>query len=152
MINVYFTFRDDWLLWTQNKFGVFTIYKLDNHTFIISGAVTSQKQTVTTFDICRIYYNVGIFTNLNNMFFKIIIRFEIPDISTLFLLLYCSALACNFSRLTIRFSRLTLTFLTITNSLYGWHGVNQFTMFFTHSICIRNHITQTISISVIRNY
>ena len=80
------------------------------------------------------------------------ILFKIPDISTLFLLLYCPALACNFSRLTIRFSRLTLTFLTITNSLYGWHGVNQFTMFFTHSICIRNHITQTISISVIRNY
>ena len=45
------------------------------------------------------------------------ISFEISDISTLFFLLYCSALACNFSRLTIRFSRLTLEFLTITNSL-----------------------------------
>ena len=44
------------------------------------------------------------------------ISFEIPDISTLSLLLYYSALACIFSRLTIRFSRLTLTFLTITNS------------------------------------
>ena len=45
------------------------------------------------------------------------ISFEIADISTLFLLLYYSVLACNFSRLTIQFSRLTLTFLTITNSL-----------------------------------
>ena len=45
------------------------------------------------------------------------ISFEIADISTLFLLLYCLVLACNFSRLTIQFSRLTLTFLTITNSL-----------------------------------
>ena len=45
------------------------------------------------------------------------ILFEIPDISTLFLLLYCSALACNFSWLMIWFSRLTLTFLTIINSL-----------------------------------
>ena len=45
------------------------------------------------------------------------ISFEIPDISTLFLLLCCSALTCNFSRLTIPFSRLTLTFLAITNSL-----------------------------------
>ena len=44
------------------------------------------------------------------------ISFEIPDISTLSLLLYYSALACIFSRLTIRFSRLTLTFLTITSS------------------------------------
>ena len=45
------------------------------------------------------------------------ISFKIPDISILFLLLYCSALACNFSRLTIWFSRLTLTFLMIINSL-----------------------------------
>ena len=45
------------------------------------------------------------------------ISFKIPDISTLFLLLYCSALARNFSRLTIQFCRLMLTFLTITNSL-----------------------------------
>ena len=44
------------------------------------------------------------------------ILLEISDISTLFLLLYCSALACNFSRLMIQFPRLTLTFLTITNS------------------------------------
>ena len=99
-----------------HKFGVFPIYKLDNHTFIISGAVTPHRQMVTTFDICKIYY-VRIFTNLDNNVFKIFIWYFVPDISTLFLLLYCSALACNFSRLMIQFSRLTVTLLTITNIL-----------------------------------
>ena len=74
------------------------------------------------------------------------ISFEIPDISTLFLLVYWSALAyCNFSRLTIRFLSLTLTFLTITGSLV---------IFF---ICCRylirtfwkiSHLTKTFHISV----
>ena len=119
MINVYFTFRANWLPWTEHKSGVFPIYKLDNYTFIISGAVLFQRQTVTPsisagFIIMLEFLQISItwFSRSSSD-----ISFENPDISTLFLLLYCSTLACNFSRLTIWFSRLTLSFLTIARLL-----------------------------------
>ena len=59
-------------------------------------------------------YNVGIFTNLDNIVFKIFIRYFVRKY---LMILYCSALACNFSRLMIWFSRLMLTFLMITSLL-----------------------------------
>ena len=43
---------------------------------------------------------------------------EIPDMSTLFGLFYCSDLNCCFSRFTILFWRFWLAFLTIHNSLF----------------------------------
>ena len=71
------------------------------------------------------------------------ILFKIPDISTLFLLLYCSAFVCNFSRLTIRFSRLTLTFLTITNSLviFSFAAVTCLRLSISFSIWLQRSLT-----------
>ena len=85
-----FSFRAKWLLWTQHKFALLPIEKLDDHhTFIIGGAVPSQWQTVTTFDVCRICCNIRMVTNLDNIAFKIFLWYFVrnPDISTFFLLL-----------------------------------------------------------------
>lgn len=84
--------------------------------FFISAGVTSQWQAVTTFNICRASYNAWIFAYLDNIVFNTS-PVILPDISKLFFLLYCPALASNLSRLTIQLSRLTLTFLKITSQL-----------------------------------
>ena len=50
--------------------------------------------------------------------------FKMDDISILFFLLYCSAFACNNSKVVIRFSRLNLMLLTIYRSLAIFSSVS----------------------------
>ena len=111
----------NWLLWMQYKFGVFPIYKLDNHMFIIIGAVTSQRQTVTvtTFNNCMIYYNVGIFTNLDNIVFKILSRYFVWN--SWYFKIVPSIILLSFGLQLFQINDsvlwLTLTFLMISKSL-----------------------------------
>ena len=50
IVNVCFTFWAKWLLWMQHKFGVFPIYKLDYHTFIINWCCGNWWQAVANGD------------------------------------------------------------------------------------------------------
>ena len=69
--------------------------------------------------------------------------FEIPDISTLFLLLYCTAFACNSSKVVIHFSRLELTFLTINSSLiiFSLVATTSFNLSISFSVWRHKYIT-----------
>ena len=119
MINAYFTFRANWVLWMQHNFGVFPIYNLTIIRLLSVVLLRPRGKRWQPSISAGFIKMLAFLRNLMTWFSRSSsgISFEIPDISRLFLLLYCSALACNFSRLTNRFSRLTLTFLTITNSL-----------------------------------
>ena len=81
----------------QHQFLVFSVNKLYNYSFVFAGIISSQRQMMTTFCITVRNEDIGVFTYLDNFFFWVIVQtpFGIPDISTLFLLLYYSVFACQ---------------------------------------------------------
>ena len=120
--NNHLTFLVNVLFTLKHSFGLFLFQKFHNYSGSGVGCIPSQQQSVAALMSKRLT------SILESLQIQIMVpsRFwpetslEIPDISTLLCLLYCSDFDCCFSRFIILFWRFWFTFLIIINSLFNF--------------------------------